>query len=136
MTARTRYFVVASLLVLFVGLGSGLVAYYAGFPAGVLSSSGGPDELKYLPHDVSLVAYADVREVMASEFRQRLLKAAPGQETGRREFEQRTGINVETDIDHIVASVESGGSPASMPSAAIVLARGTFNEVTIEALMR
>jgi hypothetical protein len=33
MTTRTRYFVIVSLLVLGVGLGSGLVAYYVGFPA-------------------------------------------------------------------------------------------------------
>ena len=31
MTVKTRYFVVVSLLVLVVGLGTGLVAYYAGF---------------------------------------------------------------------------------------------------------
>jgi hypothetical protein len=135
MTARTRYFVVSSLLVLFVGLGSGLVAYYVGFPAGAISSTGGPEELKYLPHDVAVVAYADVREVMASGFRQRLLQAAPGQETGRRELEQQTGINIETDIEHVVASLEAGTNGGN-PSAGIVLARGTFNEVKIEALMR
>ena len=100
MTARTRYFVVSSLLVLVVGLGSGLVAYYVGFPAGAISSAGGPDELKYLPHDVAVVAYADVREVMASGFRQHLLQAAPGQETGRRELEQR--IVVIDDEQHLV----------------------------------
>jgi hypothetical protein len=134
MTSRTRYFVVSSLLVLFVGLGSGLVAYYVGFPAGAFSS-GGPDELRYLSHDVAVVAYADVREVMASEFRQRLREVAPGQENGRRELEQQTGINIETDITHVVASLQAdpGGN---MPSAGIVLASGTFNEAKIEALMR
>ena len=136
MTARTRYFVVSSLLVLFVGLGSGLVAYYMGFPAGAFGSSGGPDELRYIPRDVAVVAYADVREVMASAFRQRLLQVAPGQETGRQQLEQQTGINIETDIEHIVASLEAGASGGTMPSAGIVLARGTFNEVKIEALMR
>jgi hypothetical protein len=136
MTARTRYFVVSSLLVLFVGLGSGLVAYYVGFPAAAISSSGGPDELKYIPHDVAVVAYADVREVMASEFRQRFRQVAPGQESGQRELEQRTGINIETDIEHVVASLEADPSGGTMPSAGIVLARGTFDEVKIEALMR
>ena len=34
MTTRTRYFVIVSLLTLGVGLGTGLVAYYVGFPAG------------------------------------------------------------------------------------------------------
>jgi hypothetical protein len=134
MIARTRYFVVSSLLVLFVGLGSGLVAYYVGFPAGAISSVG-PDELRYVPRDVAVVAYADVRQIMASELRQRLRQVAPGQENGQRELEQQTGINVETDIDHVVASLQADSS-GNMPSAGIVLARGTFDEVKIEALMR
>ena len=41
MTSRTRYFVIASLLVLVVGLGTGLVAYFAGFPMSALSHQGG-----------------------------------------------------------------------------------------------
>ena len=32
MTVRTRYFVIVSLLVIVVGLGTGLVAYYVGNP--------------------------------------------------------------------------------------------------------
>src|SRR5262245_10637842 len=135
MTARTRYFVVSSLLVLFVGLGSCLVAYYRGFPAGLFTSSGGPGELKYIPRHVSLVACADVQEVMASQWRQRLLQIAPDQESARQRFQEQTGINIETDIQHVVASIEpntTGGTSGS----GIVLARGVFNEVQIEALMR
>ena len=40
-TTRTRYFVIVSLLVLVIGLGPGLVAYYVGFPIG--AAQGGPD---------------------------------------------------------------------------------------------
>ena len=58
MTARTRYFVIASLLVLGVGLGTGLVAYYVGFPAGAFVRAGGPDELQLIPRDAAVVAYA------------------------------------------------------------------------------
>ena len=36
MATRTRYFVIVSLLVLGVGLGTGLVAYYVGFPIGAI----------------------------------------------------------------------------------------------------
>ena len=32
MNSRTRYLVIASLLVVLVGLGTGLVAYYVGLP--------------------------------------------------------------------------------------------------------
>ena len=71
MTVRTRYFVIVSLLVIVVGLGTGLVAYYVGFPTSAFFSRGGPEELRFMPGSASVIAYADVREVMASELRQR-----------------------------------------------------------------
>ncbi len=105
MTVRTRYFVIVSLLVVGVGLGTGLVAYYVGFPTSAFFSRGGPEELRYLPCSASVVAYADVSEVMASELRQRFREslAAGAQENGQREFQEPTGINIETDIDRVVA---------------------------------
>src|SRR2546429_2683502 len=101
MTTKTRYFVIASLLVISVGLGTGLVAYYVGFPAGAATRAGGPEELQYIPHDATLIAYANIQEVMASELRQKLLQALPLHENGQREFENQTGINIETDTDRI-----------------------------------
>src|SRR5713101_9034853 len=103
MTTRTRYFVILSLVVLSVGLGTGLVAYYVGFPAGAFTRHGGPEELGFVPRDASIIAYANVREVMNSELRQRVRHALPGQENGQRQLENETGINVETDIDSVVA---------------------------------
>lgn len=135
MTTRTRSFVIASLLVLSVGLGTGLVAYYVGLPAGPARPVG-PDELKYLPRDAAVVAYANVREVMGSELRQRVRQALPARENGQREFQDQTGINIETDIDHVVASVDPRRQTGTVPASGIVLARGTFDEVKIEALMR
>jgi hypothetical protein len=144
MTTRTRYFVIASLLVLGVGIGSGLVAYYAGFPMSAFTSRGGPDELKYVPRDATVLAYADVRSVMTSEFRRKLREVAPMSDNGQREFQDQTGINIETDIDHVVAFVAPGagaslppGSGANgFPGGGMVLARGVFDAVKIEALMR
>src|SRR5262249_10251115 len=105
MTARTRYFVIASLLVLGVGLGTGLVAYDVGFPAGAFQRAGGPEELQLIPRDATVIAYANVRDVMASELRQKLRAAIPMPEQGQQEFEEKTGINIETDIDRIVGCV-------------------------------
>ena len=51
MTTRTRNFVIVSLTVLGVGLGTGLVAYYVGFPAGALGRQGGPQELAFVPRE-------------------------------------------------------------------------------------
>jgi len=137
MTARTRYFVIASLLVLGVGLGTGLVAYYVGFPAGAFVRAGGPDELQLIPRDAAVVAYANVREVMTSELRQKLHGALPTPSDGQREFEEKTGINIETDIDRIVACVNpERDSSGTMPGGGMVVARGRFNETKIESLMR
>ena len=131
---KTRYFVVVSLLVLTVGLGTGLVAYYVGFQA---SAGQGPDELRYVPSDASLVAFADVRAVMVSEVRRKLLDVLPSRGQGRQAFEEQTGINVETDIDRVIAcTIPPHGSDPKPPVSGMVLARGRFNNTKIEALMR
>ena len=85
MTTKTRYFVIASLLVLGVGLGTGLVAYYVGFPAGAATRAGGPEELQYIPHDATVIAFANVQDVMNSQLRQKLLQALPMHEAGQKE---------------------------------------------------
>ena len=134
MTTRTRYFVIASLLVLFVGVGTGLVAYYTGFPA-LLARPAGTDDLKLLPHDAQLVAYADVRELMGSELRQKVRQALPITGDGQREIYERTGINLETDIERVLVCLapSRGDQRPSMP---LVLARGTFDTSRIEGMMR
>jgi hypothetical protein len=137
MNTRTRYLVITSLLVLTVGLGTGLVAYYGGFPTSAFSQQAGPDELKFVPSNASLVAYADVQQIMTSGLREKLRSVLPGKTDGRQEFQSHTGINIETDIDRVVAFVAPTATSASaVPGAAMVLARGRFDVVKIEALMR
>jgi hypothetical protein len=136
MTARTRYFVIVSLLVVGVGLGTGLVAYYVGFPAGAFTQAGGPAELRLVPRNATVVAYANVGEIMASDLRQRLRRAIPIREDGQKELEERTGINIETDIDRIIACLNPDPESTSRPGAGMVVARGRFNETKIESLMR
>jgi hypothetical protein len=107
MTRQTRYFMAGSAAILTAGLCTGLVAYYGGgFQA--LSASTGPTELAYVPADASVVAYADVRSIMDSELRQRLKLVFPG-EKGQEEFQRETGIDIENDVDYVVASL----SPAT-----------------------
>ena len=77
MSKKTRYFVLVSAAILTVGLGTGLVASYMGMPVSLFSSAAGPDELQYVPADAVVVAYANVRDVMNSEFRQRFRKMEP-----------------------------------------------------------
>jgi hypothetical protein len=134
MTTKTRYFVVASLLVLGVGFGTGLVAYYVGFPAGAFASRGGPADLAFVPRNASVIAFANVHEIMTSELRQKMRRAIPIQENGQQELQDQTGINLETDIDTVVACMSP--DVATAKGAGMVLARGRFDETKIEALMR
>ena len=134
-TTKTRYFVIVSLLILTVGLGTGLVAYYVGFPVGSAQST--PVELRLIPHNASLVAYADVHAVMVSEVRQRLLQVLPTPSSGQQDFESQTGIKIDSDVDRLVACLIPAPQDAqNLPLAGMALVRGRFNEAKIESLMR
>ena len=131
MNRKTRYFVIASLLVLGIGVGAGLIAYYVGVPTAFAQQ--GPDELQLVPGNAVLVAYANVHEVMVSNLRERVRQALPDLPDGQREFEDATGINIETDVDRIVAAVVP---PVDGPRSGLLIAAGRFDQVRIEALMR
>jgi hypothetical protein len=120
-----------SAAVLVLGLCTGLVAYYGGgFQA--LSASTGPNELNYVPADATAVAFADVRAVMDSDLRQRLKQVMPmHDEKGQKEFQQQTGIDIERDIDYVVAAMIPGAGPSGL-----VIANGRFNDVQLETLAR
>lgn len=136
MTHKTRYFVFGSLLVLVIGVGTGLVAYYVGFPAAFAQQ--GPDELQLIPRNATLVAYANVHEVMVSNLRERIRQAMPNLPDGQRDFEDHTGINIETDIDRVVAAlVPSEDGTVGMPArSGLLVASGRFDQARIETLMR
>jgi hypothetical protein len=138
MTTKTRYFVVGSLLTVGVGLGIGVVAYSTGFATSAYTLQGGPEELQFVPANAALVAYADVHDLMLSNLRQRVRSALPGKLDGQSDFQNQTGINIETDIDHVIAAVvpSTGDQVGRTPGTGIVLARGRFDQVKIEALMR
>jgi hypothetical protein len=130
MTKRTRYLALGSTAIVVFGLCTGLVAYYGGIPS-LTASHAGPAELVYLPADASIVAFADVRDVMNSELRQKLRSVLPGDQQNREELQRLTGIDVERDIDRVVAAV---GVDAEHSTVAIVT--GRFNPTQIEALAR
>ena len=136
MTKRTRIFMTGSAAVLAGGLCTGLVAYYgAGFPA--LVASTGPTELSYVPADASVVAYADVKSIMHSDLRQRFKQSVPmpmGEE-GQKEFYEKTGIDIENDVDYVVAAASNINAPGAHPNG-VVVARGRFDIVKLEALAR
>jgi hypothetical protein len=135
MTNKTRNFVLVSGAILAIGLGTGLVASYLGLPVSLLSNAAGPDELQYVPQNAAVVAYANVRDVMNSEFRQRFRALEP-QSAEREDFELKTGLKIDQDIDSIVAAFFPSGETATdrPEKSAVVLARGRFEADRLEAL--
>jgi hypothetical protein len=131
MNRKTRYFVIASLLVLGIGMGAGLVAYYIGVPTAFAQQ--GPDELQLVPGNAVLVAYANVHEVMVSNLRERVRQVLPNLPDGQGEFENATGINIETDVERLVAALVPA---VDGPHSGLIIATGRFDQIRIESLMR
>lgn len=130
MNKRTRYFMVGSTAIVVLGLCTGLVAFYSG-GLSLTSSSRGPSEMAYLPADAAMVGYANVREVMNSEFRQKMIAVIPSGEE-RDEFQRQTGIDIEHDIDSVLAA-STVGEPDKH---GLVIVRGRFNDGQIEGVIR
>lgn len=131
MNKRTRYFMVGSTAIVVLGLCTGLVAFYNGGLNLTSSFSRGPSEMAYLPADAAMVGFANVREVMNSEFRQKMIAVIPSGEE-RDEFQRQTGIDIEHDIDTVVAA----STVADPDKHGLVLVRGRFNDGQIEGVIR
>lgn len=142
MTKKTRFFVLIAGAVLVFGLAGGLVAYLAYTRvAGV--AAGLPPELRYVPADVAMVAFADVQAVMNSDLRRALVPSIdPESRKGRQMMNDFAGVDVEKQVDHIVAYVEPYAPPDPQTQAkpqmprALVLVQGTFDPSRIEAFIR
>ena len=136
MTKRTRYFVMGSVGFMVLALTVGLAAYYGGIPG--FAQPAGPDELNYVAADAAVVAYANVGDLMKSDFRQQVKALQPAQEEqGQAELKNTLGIDIETDIDYVVACMLAsptldGGNTKD----GYVVAHGRFDQTRIEAFIR
>lgn len=138
MTKQTRYFVLGSVTTLLVGLAVGVLAYYGGL-SGLASSQSSSlsRDLEYLPADASVVAFANVRDVMKSQVRERVKRIEPKGDNGKQDFEDKTGIDIESDIERVLAFVVPDADGSSSPEGGgCVLARGRFDKSKIDALVR
>jgi hypothetical protein len=134
MTKRTRVFLFASAGVVVAGLATGLVAWAS---AQAAAGSTGPDELAYVPGSARMVAYADVRQVMSSPFRDRIRQYQRGNPSGADSIEARTGIDLERDIDRVLIASTAPLNPSpTLEGRSLVIARGRFDSVRIEGVMR
>jgi hypothetical protein len=138
MTKKSRYFLAGSAVVLLVGLGAGTAAYLvyhrtSGVPAGL------PAELRYVPIDAQLVAYADVKSVMASEMRRELERMTTGRR-GQQQMHEFAGIDLEKDVNRVIAFMQAEpNAPAgdsNRPPRLLLLAQGTFDQAKVEQFMK
>lgn len=137
MTKRTRIFLTVAGSILVLGLGTGVLASYMGLQNIVTLGTVGPDELAYIPQDTRILAYANVREVMDSELRARIMALRPGGPDGPDGDDtllEATGLNIERDVDSLLVSMVGGegvgGGGSALP---ILVVRGRFNNGLIEA---
>jgi len=87
-----------------------------------------------VPADAAVVAYANVRDVMNSQFRERFKSLEPSQ-NDKNEFEEKTGLNLETDVDSVVAAVMPKDGMANNPAGSfLILARARYQASRLEAL--
>jgi hypothetical protein len=135
MAKRTRVFLFAAAGVLIAALATGLVAWATGLPVLAALGSNVPAELAYVPGTARMVAYADVRQVMSSPFHDRFSqyeRSNPNSDS----LEARTGINLDTDIDRVLVASMATDEAAAPMDRTLVIARGRFDTVRIEGLMR
>lgn len=134
MTKRTRLFFFFAVGILVVGLGTGALASYMGIQNLVLIGGNGPAELAYIPADARIVGFANVREVMDSELRQKLMQANPGAVDGSNKFLEETGIDIRSDVDSVVGALT--GEADAKNARPLMLVRGRFDHSRIESLVR
>jgi hypothetical protein len=140
MTKKTRYFLFGAAGALIIGLGGGLIAYLAQNRGGV--PDGLPLEVRYVPSNAEVVAFANIQAVMTSELRRELMPAIEGGRHKGREMMNDFGVDIEKQVHHIVAYVEPYQPPdpqaqqrPEIPNA-LILVQGSFDQAKIEQLIR
>ena len=135
MTNKSRYFLIGASTVLLVGLGSGIIAYYA-YNRVPAVSTGLPTELEFVPATAELVAYVDVQAVMTSELRRELERTAGNSGPSRQNMDDFAGINLEKQVHHIVGYLEAMDSTDQGPPRGVMLVQGTFEQPRVEQFIR
>ena len=136
MSKKTRYFVLSAAGFMAVGLTTGLVASYMGLSVPVLSREAAPQGFENIPQNAAVVAFVNVKDIANSAFRERFRKLEPDTQE-RDEFEKQTGINIDHDIDSVIAAVipAADGSAGFNPeTGVVVVARGRFEQGRLESL--
>ena len=142
MTKNTRYFVITAGAILLVGVGGGLVAYLA-YNRVANDIAGVPREIRYVPVDAEVVAFANVRTIMDSELRRALVpNIDPESRKGKQMMNDFAGVDLEKQVDHVVMFVEPfiAGQDVDpqgreFPRASLIV-QGSFDAARIEQFVR
>ncbi|MBM3779660.1 MAG: hypothetical protein FJW23_15715 [Acidimicrobiia bacterium] len=126
---KTRVLLAVGGGVLIAGLATGL--YLSRFGSLALSAAANMPELRLIPADAVVVAYADVRALMDSAVRRQLTPPNQPRRTSR--LQEETGLNPETDIDAVLMALAPAGSAGD---GGLLVVRGAFDEVRIERSVR
>ena len=144
MTNRSRYFLIASVVALALGLGGGLIAYLSHARA-TGAFAGLPAELKYVPADAALVAYANVRVVMRSDLRRELMAIDKGSQKGRQMMNDFAGVDLEKEVDHVLGymarsapgdTADQKWTPGTHAPNTMMLVQGSFQQARVEQFIR
>jgi len=132
MKKRTRVFLFAAAGVLVVALAIGLVAW----ATRVSAAGGASEDLAYVPATARMVAYIDVRGLTNSPFHDRLRQLQRSTPAGQDALEAQTGIRIDTDVDGLLFASTAVDVPVERAQGSLLIARGRFDAVRIEGLMR
>lgn len=130
MTTSTRYVLLGGAGVMAVGLAGGVAAWVSSSLPSLVLAQERPDELRYVPPEATILSFADVRAVMDSDLRRRLREIRPELD-GQREFQERTGIDIERDIEYVVGGFVPDGANDTR---GIAILAGRFDAERLEAL--
>jgi hypothetical protein len=133
MMGKTRLFVLVAGSIVIGGLAIGLLAFHLGLSASALGGAPVLADLRYVPVDASFIAHADVQDLMRSEVHRAFAQRGVAPPSAG-ELQAQTGIDPEHDIESVLMyQAPSAGAGRSQP---VVLARGHFDAVRIEGVMR
>ena len=131
MKKRTRLFLVVAVGVLVVGLGTGLVASYVGQNFTLIGGNGPRPWPTSLP--MPRWSRSPICATWSTRRFGRTRQFEPSADA-RNQLEKKTGIDVERDVDEIVAAVTEPSNALKGPP--LVLARGRFDDDRIETMIR
>lgn len=128
---KTRWMLIATLLLMVAGLGFGLIGAYSKISVRA-EGSVIPKVIDYLPEDSEVVAFVDVRKLVYSPAYQAFEKEHGHKFTYKlQEFIQETGLDPRQDLDSVAFAARAGVWHGS----AVAIVTGSYDQDKIVSLL-